>query len=302
MTQNTMIDNFDIAVIGSGPAGLAAAINLKIRNKRFILLGYPQLSHQVEVSVLIDNLLGFPNIKGSDLNKAWKNHLEAMDIRIVDDRVRQVYTNVFDEKHVVACRNGDYIVRSVIIAAGIIRNNLIPGESELLGQGGVSYCATCDGMFYKGKKVVIFGTTEDAVHEAEYLCEVASEVVFIASAKVKGTVSASNCTQMRGKPVKILSENGKFTAVEMFDGTQIEGAALFIIKDAAGPSYLVPGIEAENDSIHVDADMRTNIRGIFAAGDCTGKPWQLMRAMGQGQIAALNSVRYLDEENYWSGL
>lgn len=151
-----MIDNFDIAVIGSGPAGLAAAINLKIRNKRFILLGYPQLSHQVEVSVLIDNLLGFPNIKGSDLNKAWKNHLEAMDIRIVDDRVRQVYTNVFDEKHVVACRNGDYIVRSVIIAAGIIRNNLIPGESELLGQGGVSYCATCDGMFYKGKSCYLW--------------------------------------------------------------------------------------------------------------------------------------------------
>ena len=146
---------YDIAIIGSGPAGMEAAITAKIRNKNILLLSSNDSSEKVGKAHLFENYLGLPNISGQNLNKAFLEHLKTLDIEITPAKV----TNIYDmgDYFNIQAETQLYVAKSVILATGVNFGRPYENEEKFLGRG-VSYCATCDGNLYKGKKVVVIAS------------------------------------------------------------------------------------------------------------------------------------------------
>lgn len=284
-----MSERYDIAIVGSGPAGLSAALNAKIRNKSFIILGNKNLSSKIEKAPGINNYLGFPNISGNDLKIKFQEHIKEMEIEIAEYRIDSIYA--MGSHFVLMSNDKSFEATSIILATGIEYTKPLVGELEFLGRG-VSYCATCDANFYKKKRVAILGYNKEAERDANYVSEIASEVYYVPMYKEPYNIN-DGITIIKDKPKKILNESGNRTLV--LDNNEIEVDGIFIIKDSISPAQLVPGLLIEDDHISVDRYMKTNIKGCFAAGDCVGKPYQYIKAAGEGNIASLSAVKYLDE-------
>ena len=284
-----MSERYDIAIVGSGPAGLSAALNAKIRNKSFIIFGNKNLSSKIEKAPGINNYLGFHNISGNDLKIKFQEHIKEMEIEIAEYRIDSIYA--MGSYFVLMSNDKSFEATSIILATGIEYTKPLVGELEYLGRG-VSYCATCDANFYKKKRVAILGYNKEAERDANYVSEIASEVYYVPMYKEPYNINDS-ITIIKDKPKKILNESGNRTLV--LDNNEIEVDGIFIIKDSISPAQLVPGLLIEDDHILVDRYMKTNIKGCFAAGDCVGKPYQYIKAAGEGNIASLSAVKYLDE-------
>lgn len=278
-------------IIGSGPAGLEAALNLKIRNKSFLIFGSDKLSPKLEAAPRIDNYLGFYGITGVELRDRMKAHLEKMEIKITPERVSAVYP--MGGYFSVATNKNVYESEAVILAGGVSGSSELPGEKDFLGHG-VGYCATCDAPLYRGKAVVILGYSADSAEEANFVSEIAAKVYFLPLGKYESELSDS-IEIVNGKPEAIRGSL-KAEALVLDSGTELKADGFFILRDSVAPQILIPGLETENGYVVVDTAMRTNIEGCFAAGDCTGKPHQYMRAAGQGQIAALSAAAYLSSK------
>lgn len=280
---------YDAAVIGSGPAGLEAALNLKARNKNFVLFGSTNLSRKVETARRIDNYLGFPGITGPALQERFSQHLAQMEISLTPHQVQMIYP--MGDYFSLTAGQEMYEASAVILATGVSVDRHLDGEEEFLGRG-VSYCATCDAPLYKNKTVAVLGYMEEAVHEAEFLAEIASKVYYF---PMKPT------DVMPAAPVEIQNEKATGVAGDTAVKSLLLGDkalavdGVFILRETLAPSSLIPGIGLRNGFIQVDENMATTIPGCFAAGDCTGKPHQYMRAAGQGQVAALSAAFYIDK-------
>lgn len=284
-----MSDRYDIAIVGSGPAGLSAAINAKIRNKNIIIFGNKNLSSKIEKAPKVNNYLGLYEMTGADLKERFQKHIDSMNIDITTERINTIYA--MGEYFVLAVNEKMYEAKTVILATGIEYTKPIKGEEEFLGRG-VGYCATCDAPLYKGKVVTIIGYNKEAEEEANYVSELAEKIFYIPMYKADYNLKRSNIEILKDKPIEI-SGDDRVRNVILRNKT-IDTDGVFILKDSISPNQLVPGLLIENDHIKVDLNMNTNIKGCFAAGDCTGKPYQYIRAAGQGQVAALNAVSYLD--------
>ena len=280
---------FDVVIIGTGPAGLEAALNLKIRRKSFLLIGPPELSAKTRKAPRIDNYLGVPGISGADLAARFREHLAAMEIAVTPGIVSTVYPmgNYF----ALATADATYEAGCVILCTGVFSAKLLPGEQEFLGRG-VGYCATCDAPLYRGKSVVILGYGDESVREANFVADLAASVVYIPVEPAK-TALDPRIRVIDEKPAEILGGQ-KVTGLRTAQ-TVIPADGVFILRESVAPASLVPGIGLEGGFIRVDSKMQTNLPGCYAAGDCTGRPHQYMRAAGQGQIAALSAVEYLDQ-------
>ena len=285
---------YDIAIIGTGPAGISAALNAKIRNKSFILFGTNNLSAKLHRASEINNYLGFPKISGSDLKKTFENHLKELEIEITEKRINNIYS--MGDYFALAVNNEMYEAKSVIIATGVEFTRAIEGEEEFLGRG-VSYCATCDAMLYKNKEVAVISSTEEGEKEAQFLNEIASKVYYIPLYKGQYKLN-SDIEVIKDKPLKICDKDKEGTIKKLtLNDSEIECSGIFVLKDAISPAQLVPGLNTVDGHIEVTRQMETNIKGCFAAGDCTGKPYQYIKAAGEGNIAALSAVKYLDSIN-----
>lgn len=283
-----MSERFDIAIIGSGPAGLSAALNAKIRNKSFIIFGSNNLSSKVQRAPKINNFLGFPNSSGKELGEAFREHIIAMGITITEERVNNIYS--MGDYFTLMVNDKMYEAKSIILATGVEFSKPLKGEMEFLGRG-VGYCATCDAPLYKDKVVTIIASNEEAVHEANYVSELASKVYFIPLFKAEYKLN-KNIELVNDKPVEVIGDN-KVSKLILKNG-EIETDGVFFLKDAISPSQLVPGLQEDEGHIKVDRNMATNLKGCFAAGDCVGKPYQYIKAAGEGNIASLSAVSYLD--------
>ena len=282
-----MEGRYDIAIIGSGPAGLSAALNAKIRNKRFVIFGSKNLSGKIEKAPKIDNYLGFFGMNGREIGDKFKEHIESMDIKISEKRIDNVYSmgNYF------SLVSGDEIIeaKSVIIASGIEYTKPIEGELEFLGRG-VGYCATCDAPLYRDKIVTIVGYNKDAEEETEFVSELASKVYYIPMYKTD-FLGNEKIEIINDIPVQV---QGALKANKLIlKNKELETDGIFFLRDSISPGQLVPGIKIEEGHIAVDRNMQTNIKGCFAAGDCVGKPYQYIKAAGEGNIAALSATSYL---------
>lgn len=282
---------FDVAIIGSGPAGISSAINCKIRNKSIVLFGQNELSHKVEISEKINNYPGLPNISGKELNAKMREHLDSMGIEITEERITGIYN--MKGKFTLLANRKMFEARSVILCLGAETIKPLPNERELLGRG-VSYCATCDGMLYKDKKIAVFCDNADGEEEVEYLSDLASEVYY--SHKFTSKIDKANVTHLDSRITAVIGD-GKVSGIELADGSRLDVDGVFFIKQAVSADVLLNKLEVQNGSIVVDKNMKTSIDGCFAAGDCTGTPYQIAKAVGEGNIAAHSAMKYLSVQD-----
>lgn len=283
-----MQERYDIAIIGTGPAGLSAALNAKIRNKSFILFGSNNLSPKIAKAPKINNFLGFPNMSGKEMGMAFREHINSMGIEIIEERVNNIYS--MGDYFALMVNDKMYEARAIIIATGVEFSKPIKGELEFLGRG-VGYCATCDAPLYSGKDVVIVSSNEEGERDANYVSELAKRVYYVPLYNGEYRIN-SNIEVVKDRPMEIIGDD-KVKKI-LLKSNKIDTDGVFLLKDAISPSQLVPGLLEIDGHIMVDNHMRTNLKGCFAAGDCVGKPYQYIKAAGEGNIASLSAVAYLD--------
>lgn len=281
---------YDVAIIGTGPAGLEAALTLKIRNKSFILIGSKKLSEKVYKAHEVKNYLGLPNIMGDDFMNTFLKHMDTMGIEITEDRIAQVY-DMGDYYALQGSKEEMYEAKSVIIATGVTMSKPYAGENELLGNG-VSYCATCDAQLYKNKEIVAIIDSMDELDEVHFLAEVASNVKLIPLFD-NNLNSNDKITVINEEPTEIIKNDKK--RIVKTDNNEYNVDGVFILRKSVPMSYLIYGIEMDGNHIKTDRLMKTNLRGVFACGDIVGKPYQYIKAAGEGNVAALSTVSFLDE-------
>lgn len=276
---------FDIGIIGCGPAGLSAAVNAKNKNRDIVVLGSELCSPPMHKAPMISNYLGFPSITGEELRRTFLGHASAMGIDVAKTKAESVYPDG-DEFLIVA--SGEMIrTRTIILCIGIPYRPTIKNESDFLGKG-VGYCATCDGPLYRGKKVALIAHNHEGEPEANYLAEICDEVYYIPLYRDNPSVDPR---------VKIIHEqphavNGDTVVKSLTVGKQeIALDGVFIVGAEVAPDRLLPGLDLDDIFIKVNRNMETSLPGVFAAGDCTGPPYQLAKSVGEGQVAGLNASK-----------
>ena len=295
------MDLYDVAIIGTGPAGLSAAINLKLHNKSFIWLGAKNLSTKVEKSEKIANYPGMGYISGKDLIGKFEAHAEEMGLEITEQMVTAIMP--MGDMFMLSAGSDVYQARTILLATGAAAAKGFEGEEEMLGRG-VSYCATCDGFLYKGKTIAVFCGDERFEHEVDYLAELADKV-YVASGYAGGKYGRNGSgaagdnagkIEMLPKPVKKIKGGLKADGVVLTDDTEVAVDGIFCLRNSIAPTTLLKDLALDGAHIIVDRAMNTNIKGVFAAGDCTGRPYQIAKSVGEGNIAAHTIVEYLAEK------
>ncbi|WP_434798307.1 NAD(P)/FAD-dependent oxidoreductase [Terrisporobacter vanillatitrophus] len=284
-----MSDRIDIAIIGSGPAGISAALNASIRKKTFKIFGSKEISPKLVKAHKVNNYLGFYGKSGLEIRDEFAKHLESMDIDITEDKINNIYS--MGDYFALMGTNNNYEANTVILATGVNFGKPLKGEEEFLGRG-VGYCATCDAPLYKDKVVSIIAYNKHEESEANFIAQVASKVYYIPMYKEEVEVDSS-IEIIKDTPVEIVGD--KLVEKLVLKDREIETDGIFILRDSISPGQLVPGLQLDGNHIEVDRKMSTNLKGCFAAGDIVGTPYQYIKAAGEGNIAALSAVSYLDE-------
>ena len=264
---------YDLIVVGGGAAGTSAALTARNRGKTVAVVANPVETSSMYKAERMDNFPGMPSVSGQEMAAAFRTQLEESGAELIAGRALSVVP--MGGSFGVAVANDFYESRAVILAVGITRERLYPGEAEFLGRG-VSYCATCDGMLYRGKRAAVIGLAADAPEEADFLREIGCDVHYYDGKKHR--------FEIRG--------------AERADTLVVDGAAepadvVFILRAGFAADTLLPGLKTDNGHIVVDDDCAASIPGVFAAGDCTGAPYQIPAAVGEGNRAALSVVRWL---------
>ena len=284
-----MNERYDIAIIGSGPAGLSAALNARIRKKSFIIFGSKNLSNKLEKAEKINNYLGFFNRSGKEIKEEFEKHIEAMDINITEEKVNNIYS--MGKYFSIMVNEKIYEATTIILATGVNFGKPFKGEEEFLGRG-VGYCATCDAPLYKEKVVTIISYNKQEEKEANFLATIASKVYYVPMYKEEVEVDPS-IEIIRDTPIEICGD--KKANKLILKNSEIETDGIFILRDSISLGQLVPGLKLDGNHVEVDRKMQTNLKGCFAAGDIVGTPYQYIKAAGEGNIAALSAVAYIDE-------
>lgn len=285
-----MAERYDIAIVGTGPAGLEAAITAKLRNKNIILFGNSDLSLKITRATRIDNYLGLPDTTGEKLAEAYKAHLVNMGIEIVCERINEIYA--MGDYFALQSAETMYEAKSVILATGVVTGKTIDGELENLGRG-VSYCATCDAALYKGKTAVVLSYSKKEEEEADFLAERAEKVYYLPIYREETDLNPEIEVVKGVIPKQIIRRDDKMVFVTNKGEFVTDG--IFILRDAVAPDKLVPGLKTDGAHIVVNREMETNIPGLFACGDITGRPYQYIKAAGEGNVASFTAVSYLSE-------
>lgn len=270
-----MNEVFDVIIIGGSIAGVSAALTCTNRGKSTAVIVNSTESSSLYKAEKITNYPGIPGATGKEIAEILSRQLAACGAAIIQGRALSVMP--LGDTFGVAVGSEFYSSKTVILAAGITREKLYPGEGEFLGRG-VSYCATCDGMLYRAKTVALIGNNEEATHDAAFL-------------------ESIGCTVLRfEKNTKYEIRGGMKADSLIVAGEEYKVDGVFIIKDTVSVTKLVQGLEYSDGGIVTDRGMRTNVPGVFAAGDCTGKPYQLAKAAGEGNVAALSACEYIDKK------
>lgn len=299
---------YDLIIIGGGPAGLTAGIYAQRARLKTVLIEKQMVGGQIAVSDVIENFPGFPSISGAGLMEKFEEHARGLGL---DIQFADVLTIDLDrDEKVVKTSEGEFRAKAVIVATGAKPRRLcVPGEKELTGKG-VSYCATCDGPFFRGRSVMVVGGGDTAVKEASYLSKIASKVYLVHrrdkfraekmhQEKVEAT---ANIEILRSHTLKeIKAENGLVQKASVQDlktngmkDIDVEGVFIFV-----GINPTTDFVDVEKDEsgfIKTNQRMETSVAGIYAAGDCRTTPLlQVVTAAGDGATAAFMAESYIEE-------
>ena len=292
----------DIIIIGGGPAGLSAAITARARNKKVLVISNHRENSPLAAAHLVDNYPGMHSVSGLHLLETMHTQAEKLGVEFLEARVLTILA--LKDSYLVSTSNDALEARSVIIACGAASGGKpFKGEAEYLGRG-VSYCATCDGMLFRSSTVLIVGLSDEAAHEANFMAEIGATVHLVAKeipADLDERVQThtGRLLSIEGDALGVthvvlserLGEKGESGGGATEVTLQLNG--VFVLRPGVAPTSMLAALETEGGFIKVDAGMHTNLKGVFAAGDCTGKPMQIAKAVGEGQVAVLSAVDYL---------
>ena len=264
--------SYEVLVIGGGPAGLSAALNVRARGRSVLVVSNPLEENPLWRAEKVDNYLGMPGMSGAQLLTEMRRHAEEAGVEFRTGKALSAMR--MGESWYVSIGSDMENARALVLAAGVARGKKFPGEAELLGRG-VSYCATCDGMLYRGKSVAVLGYSDTARGEADFLRSIGCAVTYFDRPK--------SCVIQGGEAVESVTCDGKTAAVD----------AVFLLRPTVAPADLFQGLETENGYVTVDRRMTTNLSGLFAAGDCTGGPLQVAKAVGEGLIAGQSAAAFV---------
>ncbi|MBQ3261474.1 thioredoxin-disulfide reductase [Candidatus Saccharibacteria bacterium] len=298
---------YDIVIIGAGPAGLTAAIYAKRAGKKVLVLEAKTYGGQIVNTLNIENYPAEEHISGYDFAKKLYTQAKNLGAEIVFEKVLRI-ENCEKTKKIYASEN-EYEAKAIIVATGSENRKLgVAGEDELIGKG-ISYCATCDGAFYKGKTVAVVGGGNTALEDALYLADIANKVYLIhrrnefrgAEATVARLNAKRNVTFVLKSHVTKLDAEGKLKSIEVTaDGGKaqtLEIDGLFVAIGREPATRVVAGLLELDDAGYVKAseNCHTNVAGIFVAGDNRAKEVrQLVTATSDGAVAAMEAVKFVE--------
>lgn len=285
----------DIAVVGCGPAGLSAAVNIRVRNRSLLLIGPKLCSSSLHKAHKITNYLGIPGVAGEELRQKFLAHIRELGIFVTQANVSGLY-RVGDCFQLQVKK--DFIeATAVILTTGVFASSHFPGEEDLVGKG-VSYCATCDAMFYRDKVLAVVSEGRQFEEEVSFLAEIADKVYYFPQYMNLGNLPGN--VEILHDRVRSLIGKDRLEAIVAEKNGNIRVDGVFLLKEQLSMSQLVAGLELTDGHVRVDQNMATGIPGLFAAGDVTGRPYQIAKAVGQGQQAALSAVSYLEQSGVFS--
>ena len=282
---------FDVIVVGSGPAGMSAAVNVANRKRTVAMLAGQTPFGRILKAHSVANYLGFTIASGQELAAAFVRHLREFGVPLIREKASKIIPD--EDGFVVFTDKGFYRAGAVVLAAGVYREAEIEGEEDLVGQG-VSYCVTCDGRLFAGRSAAFISYSPEGEEEASALAEdYRVEVTFVPLYEGDYLVPEGVRVLAGARPSRLSQENGRLRVSLPDEELQVD--VVFIHKNSVSPRTLVEGLESDGRHVTVGRHMETAVPGIFAAGDCTGEPYQTAKAVGEGQVAALEAVRFLRE-------
>lgn len=299
-----MKDSYDVIVIGAGPAGMSAAGYAARAGHDVLLLDAAAPGGQLMFIDQIENYPGFESISGFALAEKMESQATSFGVEVEYGEVTSLKQS--DGGFIVSTGDGDVFARAVILAMGARHRHLdVPGEEEYSGRG-VSYCATCDGPFFKGRRVVVVGGGDTALTDAVYLSRLCSSVKvvhrrneFRAQKAIQDKMRAcANIQTVTPHTVKeILGDGEKVTGVVLDDGSLIETDGIFIFTGILPNSQIVKDLVELDEAgfVRTDSMMRTSLEGVYAVGDLRTTPFrQVVTAAGDGAVAAHMADEYLN--------
>ena len=278
----------DVAIVGKGPAGWSCAMTARMRGLQAVVIAPQNDTGLLRSAERVDNYPGMPLVSGSAILDTFREQALALGAQERAGLVRQIMP--MGESFMLLVENDVLEAKAVVLAMGAARPVLLPGEEEQVGRG-VSYCATCDGMFYRGKRIAVLSASLQGVEETHFLAGLAAEIDYYSLKRHQTDGLEDNVRLMEEKPVSIGRDDAGLTlttnqASHCYDG-------IFIFRAAMPLNMLMAELQTEGSFIPVDRQMRTNIPGVFAAGDCTGKPLQVPKAVGEGNVAAISAAEWI---------
>lgn len=279
---------FDLLAIGSGPAAWSCALTARKRGLRCAVVSADVGTGWLHKADRVDNYPGLPGVSGREMLEVFRRQAEAMGTEIIHGVARQIQPA--GSVYMALVGNDIVEARAVALCMGAARPKLLPGEEKLLGQG-VSWCGTCDGMFFRGKDVAVLSSWHGGVEEADFLSQLCHKVDYYVLGKhdVPGHI-----TVQPGTPTALAREDGRVAVTTTVGAAIYDG--VFVFRPAVSPGTMLPGLAMNGAFITVDRRMATNLPRVYAAGDCTGMPLQIAKAVGEGNVAAISAAEDLSKE------
>ncbi len=282
---------YDVIIIGAGPAGISASLYIKRANLNPLVIYNDKSS--LEKSEKIDNYYGFE--KGIDGKKLYEDGIKQAKNLGIDIKNEEVIKIEFvEEGYSVTTSKNKYNAKCVILATGNKKNTPnIKGIKDFEGKG-ISYCAICDGFFYKDKNVVVIGSGNYAISETNDLINISKEITILTNGKEAPEIRADN-VKVNEKKIREIRGDSRAEEIEFTDNSRLKTDGIFVAEGIAGSLEFAKklGIITKNNKIIVNEKMKTNLPGIYACGDCTGGLLQISKAVYQGTVAGLEAIKYL---------
>ena len=285
---------YDVIIIGAGPAGITAGLYTKRSNLNTLVIYKDEAS--IEKAEHIENYYGFEDgVSGKELYKKGIEQAKNLKIEIKKEEVINVQIN--ENGFEVITEKSNYSSKTIIFATGNKKNTpKIKGVKEFEGRG-VSYCAICDGFFYRNKDIAVLGNGKYAVSETNELINLANEITILTNGENPPEIRAENVKIDTRKIKEVRGEN-KVEEIKFEDNTTIKTEGIFVAEGVAGSAEFAKklGVITKNNKIIVDDNMSTNIKGIYACGDCVGGLLQISKAVYEGTKAGLEVIKYIREK------